>query len=83
MLKPHYLEIKDQSATHANHIANNVETHFSIEIAADSLNHSTIIDQHRLIYSLLQEEFAHGLHAISIKVITHTVDTPSIAIDSR
>ncbi len=70
-LKPHYLEIIDESEAHANHKGNDgsSETHILIKIAADSLTKLSKINQHRLIKELLAEEFKTGLHALSIKII--------------
>ena len=73
VLNPHILEIIDNGAEHAGHTGNpnnNGETHFSIQISAAKLNDLSKIKQHRMINNLLKAEFASGLHALSINIIT-------------
>ncbi len=73
VLNPHILRIIDNSALHAHHSGNpNNEgnSHFAIEIAAKELDRLGKVKQHQVINNLLKEEFANGLHALSIKVIT-------------
>lgn len=77
-LKPHYLEIIDESHLHDGHIQfpafsaydNKIlqETHIRLKIAADSLKNLSLINQHKLINQILSDEFKCGLHALSIKI---------------
>ena len=69
VLKPHYLKIIDESHLHIGHIDYAVETHLRIKISAICLNDKTRLAQHFLINQILQDEFAHGLHALSIEVV--------------
>ncbi|WP_316354387.1 BolA family protein [Candidatus Trichorickettsia mobilis] len=72
-LKPHYLEIIDQTSLHvghAEHADGSAETHFSIKISADILKEKTRLEQHSIINKLLDDEFSNGLHALSIKICT-------------
>jgi BolA family transcriptional regulator, general stress-responsive regulator len=68
VLKPHYLEINDQTHLHSKH-SSGLETHFEIKISADLLKEKKLLEQHKIINDLLREEFNNGLHAISIKII--------------
>lgn len=68
-LKPHYLEITDQTHLHANH-SKGLETHFEIKISADLLKDKKLLEQHKMINNLLGEEFNNGLHALSIKIMS-------------
>lgn len=75
VLNPHILEVVDKSAEHAGHAANpNTigNSHFSIQISSDTLESLGQIEQHRIINGLLKDEFANGLHALSIKVLSRT-----------
>jgi len=72
VLNPHFLEVIDESDKHLGHSGNPDgvgDTHFIVKIAATSLSAMNKIVQHRTINNLLAEEFASGLHALSIKVI--------------
>lgn len=59
-LNPTTLEIINESHLHANHQAmKNVtskETHFSVSIVSDQFEGKTILQRHRLIYQLLDDE---------------------------
>ncbi len=71
-LNPHFLEVIDESDKHLGHSGNPNgagDTHFIVTIAAKKLDSMSKIVQHRTINNLLAEEFANGLHALSIKVV--------------
>lgn len=70
-LTPSYLEIRDDSANHAGHSGNpgGAEgTHIHIVIAAGGLKGLSRIAAHQKIYGLLANEFASGLHALSLEI---------------
>lgn len=72
-LKPHFLQVTDESHLHSGHAGNpsgTRESHFKLEIAARQLEHLSKIEQHRLINNLLAEEFKQGMHALTIKIKT-------------
>lgn len=71
VLKPHHLEIVDDTPKHAGHIENQIqlETHLTIFIAAESLKENSRVSQHRIIKELIGDEFDQGLHALSIKIL--------------
>jgi BolA family transcriptional regulator, general stress-responsive regulator len=73
VLKPHYLEIINESFLHKHHLEspNNGESHYTIKIGANNLDNKTRLQQHKIIHNLLKEEFASGLHALSIKIINN------------
>ena len=68
VLKPHYLEIIDESNLHADHAAFGKETHFSVKIAAAFLAEMNLVAKHKIINKLLDDEFKSGLHALSIMI---------------
>lgn len=71
VLNPEILEVIDVSDQHKGHIGNpggKDQTHYEIVIAASTLSSSTRLKQHRIINDLLKEEFANGLHSVSIKI---------------
>jgi BolA family transcriptional regulator, general stress-responsive regulator len=74
-LAPTLLEVIDDSRKHAGHAhmmsrsgtaAATGETHFRIKVVAGAFHGKSRVDRHRMINALLQEEFAGGVHALSI-----------------
>ena len=62
------LDIIDESHTH--HVPLGGETHFKVIIAAEEFKPLSRIERHRLINSLLRDEFEKGLHALSLYLYT-------------
>lgn len=71
VLKPHYIEIINDSHLHSGHKGSpgTGESHFTIKISASIFNDKTKIAQHKIINELLKEEFSNGLHALSINIL--------------
>lgn len=72
VLNPHFLEVSDKSHQHIGHMESAQqasETHFLIKIKADLPGKRTGLEGHRIINDLLKEEFASGLHALSVKML--------------
>ncbi|MBV8939686.1 MAG: BolA family transcriptional regulator [Alphaproteobacteria bacterium] len=67
---PTHLEVRDESALHADHAAAMPEgqTHYHVIIAAPELQHMPRVAAHRLVKKALAEEFAQGLHALRIEI---------------
>jgi BolA protein len=72
LLKPAVLEIQNDSAEHRGHASmraiggGNGETHFTVSIVSDEFVGKPTIKRHRIIYEALAQEFAEGLHALSL-----------------
>ncbi len=72
--KPHNdgLNGQDHTKTHVENSAQNhqmnAETHFVLEIASDKLTGLSRVQQHKMIYDLLDDELKTGLHSLVIKV---------------
>eukprot|EP00798_Chlamydomonas_sp_ICE-L_P026394 gene26394-17488_t len=73
------LVIEDESSKHAGHAAMMVapgkpatkgETHFKVVVVSEQFDGLNLVKRHRLIYSILQEEFSRGLHALSLDTKT-------------
>ncbi|KAI9488771.1 bola-like protein-domain-containing protein [Zychaea mexicana] len=73
-LEPSTLEIVNESHLHAHHAAmrgnTNPETHFRITIVSENFAGKTMMQRHRLVYGLLNEELQNGIHALSLKTKT-------------
>ena len=70
LIFPEFLEVVDQSFMHAGHyeLAKNGETHFLINIQASSLEGLSILEKHKKIYQILNEEIPL-IHAISLRFV--------------
>ena len=74
-----HLEITNDSHKHAHHSAmlqdpDNAargETHFTVLLVSEEFNGMTLINRHRLVNKILEEELSEkGVHALSIKAYT-------------
>jgi len=72
VLKPQYLKITNDSHLHNGHLfsPNNDQSHYTIELASEFIANKKLLEQHKIINTLLKEEFDDGLHALSIKIVT-------------
>ncbi len=68
---PQFIKVTNNSHLHKGHIGDNNsgESHFKIEIEAQELKKTSLIQSHRLINQLFKEEFENGLHALEIKIV--------------
>jgi stress-induced morphogen len=67
-LKPTQISLEDESSQHAGHSGNSgsgTESHFRLKIVADCFKPLSLVQRHKLIYTLLAEEMTE-IHALSI-----------------
>jgi BolA protein len=71
---PLRLEVQDDSARHAGHAGAQAggQTHYSVVIVSSAFQGVNRVERSRMVHSVLAEEFASGLHALSL-----TLRTPS------
>jgi BolA protein len=71
-LSPNILELEDVSYKHKGHSGYNPEggSHFNLYIVSDKFENMSHLKRHRLIKSLLEEEFK-TIHALSIEAKTN------------
>lgn len=64
-------QIIDESQSHAAHYpeAAHEATHIQLVLKGTVFEGKTRVMQHKIIHDLLKDEFATGLHALSIKII--------------
>jgi BolA protein len=67
-LEPESLVITDDSAHHAGHPEAAGRFHLSIAIASARFRGLSSIQRHRLIYTVLAEELAGSVHALSLDI---------------
>ncbi len=75
LLKPSVLEIENESYKHANHAGmegkpSNGESHFKLKVVAECFEGVTLVNRHKLIYTLLADELRNSIHALSIDAKT-------------
>ena len=75
-LAPVSLAVVDDSHRHAGHAhaiehvaktGKTGETHFKIKVVSESFRGKSLVARHRMVNDLLQDEFADGVHALSIE----------------
>ena len=71
-LAPVRLAISDDSARHAGHAGAQPggETHFSVEIVSAEFTGKSRVLRHSMVYELLADEIAGGVHALAVKALT-------------
>ena len=71
-LNPDVLEIVDESHLHAGHAGARPggDSHFKVLIVANAFDGKSRVDRQRLVNGLLADEFAAGLHALSLTTLT-------------
>eukprot|EP00842_Homolaphlyctis_polyrhiza_P004331 jgi/Hompol1/489/HPOL_005326-RA len=73
-LKPSVLEVFDDSSKHKGHAAmkglSPSETHFRLVIVADAFEAKSLVQRHKLVYEILEEELKTGVHALSLTTKT-------------
>ena len=70
-LAPSRLDIVDESAQHAGHVGARAEgeTHFRLTVVSDAFASKTRVERQRLVYQILAEELAGGVHALALKTL--------------
>ncbi|MBL7545860.1 MAG: BolA family transcriptional regulator [Bdellovibrionaceae bacterium] len=67
-LSPVYLYIEDESANHS--VPEGAESHFKVIVVSRDFDALSKVMRHQRVYSLLNDEFKKGLHALSIRAYT-------------
>tara|TARA_Y100001001_G_C7959637_1_gene292028 strand:- start:633 stop:896 length:264 start_codon:yes stop_codon:yes gene_type:complete len=64
------IEIKDDSEKHRGHMGfiEGGETHFRLKVVSDVFADLSRPEAHRLVNSILSDEFDDGLHALSLRL---------------
>jgi len=71
---PRTLEVIDESARHAGHAGASPEgeTHFKVRMKAAAFNGLSRLSRQRAVLDLMKDEFACGLHALSLELTSDT-----------
>ena len=67
---PDVLNLVNESGLHQGHAGDNGtgQTHFKLEIEAESFKGKSRVEAQRMVYAVLKDEFSNGLHALSLKI---------------
>jgi BolA protein len=70
-LEPISLNVVDESHLHAGHggARQGGETHYRIKVASPRFSGKGRIERHRMVYALLADEIAHGVHALALQTL--------------
>ena len=71
-LDPSFIDIRDDSHAHAEHIENPTGglTHATITIVSERFAGLPSVQRHKLIYNSLKDALASSLHALCLKTYT-------------
>ena len=67
-LRPTELNIVDESDHHKGHAGarEGGETHYRVHIVSEGFAGKRQVERHRMVYALLEDEFAAGVHALAL-----------------
>jgi BolA protein len=67
-LAPLTLDVLDESHLHAGHAGarEGGQTHYRIHIVSESFVGKGKVERHRMVYGLLKDELAAGVHALAL-----------------
>jgi BolA protein len=68
VLEPIHLDIENESRMHS--VAPGSETHFKVLVVSQAFAGLSPVERHRRVNDLLREEFAAGLHALTLRTLT-------------
>ena len=61
---PQHLDVVNESYMH--NVPNGSETHFKVVVVTDHFDDKPLIQRHRMVNAVLQQEMDEGVHALSI-----------------
>ena len=69
---PVALTVEDESARHAGHAGarEGGESHFRVRIVSEKFHGLTRVERQRLVYAVLADEIADGVHALALTTLT-------------
>jgi BolA family transcriptional regulator, general stress-responsive regulator len=70
-LEPSSLEVADESHLHAGHSGarEGGQTHYRIKVASARFSGKGRVERHRIVYALLADEIAQGVHALALQTL--------------
>jgi BolA family transcriptional regulator, general stress-responsive regulator len=70
-LAPVALDVVDESDMHTGHAGarEGGQTHYRVYIVAEGFVGKSKVQRHRMVYALLKDEFADGVHALALQTL--------------
>jgi BolA protein len=68
VLAPQHWELENESGNH--NVPKGSETHFRLLVVAKSFAGKSLLQRHRMVYSLVEQEMKDGLHALALQTYT-------------
>ncbi len=69
-LNPFYMRVINESNNH--NVPPGSESHFKLVLVSDKFNGKNLLARHRLINSILENEFQNGIHALAMHTYTES-----------
>ncbi|MTI63704.1 BolA family protein [Methylophaga sp.] len=69
-LDPEFVEIEDDSASHAGHAGNTGGGHYNLLIVSEAFHGLSLIQRHKLVYAQVGDLMQRDIHALSIRAKT-------------
>ena len=66
----HELVLMDLSEQHKNHRKSNSGGHFKLKIVSNNFLGKSLLERHKMIYSILGDMLQNEIHALSLKTLT-------------
>jgi BolA protein len=68
VFSPVYFLIENES--HRHNVPPDSETHFKVVVVSSAFQGRTLVDRHRLVFGLLNDEMKGGVHALALHTFT-------------
>jgi len=65
-----HFEVKDFTGRHLNHEQNNGGFHLESVIVSNDFFNKSLVERHKIVYSIIGELLKHEIHAFSMKTLT-------------
>ena len=78
-LQPEQVQIFDDSHLHAGHAGSpgTGESHYRVIVVSGAFEGIGRVERQRMVYAALHEEFASGMHALTVSALTPDQDSAS------
>ena len=74
------IQLRIENESHGHNVPKGSETHFKVMITSDAFSGKSLVARHRLVYQVLAQELAGGVHALAL--FTFAPDEQGQAADS-
>jgi BolA family transcriptional regulator, general stress-responsive regulator len=68
VLDPQHMELVNESGNH--NVPKGSETHFKLLLVTKAFSGKSLIERHRMVYALVDQELKEGLHALALQTYT-------------